>query len=51
MAGNGYPTGESPEELPLHRIVESLREDELLIVKDGSYYCPLFEEGRRWHLA
>jgi hypothetical protein len=51
MAGNGYPTGESPEELPLHRIVESLREDELLIVKDGSYYCPLLEEGRRWHLA
>lgn len=51
IPGNGYPPGESPEELPLHRIVENLREDGLLILRDGSYYCPLFEEGRRWHLA
>ncbi len=51
IPGNGYPPGESPEELPLHRIIEKLREDELVIPKDGSYYCPLFEEGRRWHTA
>jgi len=51
IRGDGFPPGESPDELPLHVIVQKLCEHELLVLQDGKYYCPLFEEGLRWHLA
>ena len=51
IAGDGYPPGESPAQVSLYGIVERLCEDGLLVLKDGAYYCSLFEEGRRWHLA
>lgn len=49
--GHGFPLDVAPEKPTLHLIIKKLCEDELLVVNDGEYYCPLFEDGRRWHLA